>query len=248
MAQAQIIAEIEFFQGHKYVLSNLYKFDIMYEGELFNSVEHAYQSKKSIVCGNMDARRRLQLCVNPGKAKYIGKDIVETQEWIMQRVKVMREILQAKLEQCETYRRKLLACRGQIVEAVPGERFWSAGMSKDQLTQVPVNQWPGQNMLGVLHMELRDALLNRQLDSDEPDAKRHKSSNGSDNNPMETTGDMFKAHQSDVEPTGNTTSGQLGQDSVWSPSYVTPMEDEAVTKFLESVAAEIDEKLEQNSE
>ena len=103
-------------------------------------------------------------------------------------------------------------------------------------------------MLGVLHMELRDALLNRQLDSDEPDAKRHKSSNASDYNPMETTGDTFKAHQSDVEPTGNTTSGQLGQDSVWSPSYVTPMEDEAVTKFLESVAAEIDEKLEQNSE
>ena len=30
MAQAQIIAEIEFFQRHKYVLSNFYKFDIMY--------------------------------------------------------------------------------------------------------------------------------------------------------------------------------------------------------------------------
>ena len=103
-------------------------------------------------------------------------------------------------------------------------------------------------MLGFFHMKLRDALLNRQLDSDEPDAKRNKTSDTSDYNPMETTGDMFKDHQSDVEPTGNTTSEQLGQDSVLSPSYVTPMEDEAVTKFLESVAAEIDAKLEQNSE
>ena len=99
-------------------------------------------------------------------------------------------------------------------------------------------------------MELRDALLNRQLDSDEPDAKRHKTSDTSDYNPMETTGeadDMIKVHQSDVEPTSITTSEQLGQDSVLSPSYVTPMEDEAITKFLESVAAEIDAKLEQNS-
>ena len=107
------------------MLSNRYKFDIMFEEELFNSVEYAYQSKKSTVCVNLDARSRLQLFVNPGKAKYIGKDIVKTQEWIMQRVKVMQENFKAKLEQRETYRRKLLACRGQILEAVPGELFWS---------------------------------------------------------------------------------------------------------------------------
>ena len=98
-------------------------------------------------------------------------------------------------------------------------------------------------MLGFFHMKLRDALLNRQLDSDEPYAKRQKSSNTSDFKPIETTGeapDMFKVHQSDVKPTGNSTSEQFGQDSVWSLPYVTPIEDDAVTKFLESVALEIE--------
>ena len=92
------------------------------------------------------------------EVKKIAQRIAVTADWIDQRVEIMRTILRIKADQCQTYRKKLLSCKGHIVEAIKGDLFWSAGLDEKDLKDVPRESWPGQNVLGQLHMELRDEL------------------------------------------------------------------------------------------
>ena len=65
----------------------------------------------------------------------------------------MKNILSAKLDCVREYKSLMLNSKGLIVEAVPGERFWSCGLSKADVYQQ--RSWSGDNMMGKLHMELR---------------------------------------------------------------------------------------------
>ena len=43
-----------------------------------------------------------------------------------------------------------------IVEAVPGDNFWPCGLSKEEVGWWNPENWPGKNIMGNLHMELRE--------------------------------------------------------------------------------------------
>ena len=154
MAQATIDQEVEFFRGYKYILSNFYHSQLIVDGVTYNCAEKAYQMKKASFCGDQEVFTRLKTCINAKECKEIGKKVNETVEWLDQRVDIMRQILKAKSEQCTTYRKKLLNCKGPIVEAVPGELFWSAGLDEEDLRKTPRDRWPGQNVLEQLHDKL----------------------------------------------------------------------------------------------
>ena len=158
MAQAQIEQEIEFFRGYKYVLSNFYYCKLVIDGEKFNSSEKAYQVMKAKFHQVKDVEEELMKCDFVSQVKKISEKIKVSAEWIDKRVEVMRKILRAKADQCPTYRKKLLSCKGKIVEAIRGDLFWSAGLDEQDLKNRPMESWPGQNVLGQLHMEIRDEL------------------------------------------------------------------------------------------
>ena len=77
------------------------------------------------------------------------------------RVDVMKKIIRAKYEQCKEYRDKLHSCKGLIVEAVCSDRFWAAGITASQV-MVNNGQMPGENVMGKLHMTLRDEKLQEE--------------------------------------------------------------------------------------
>ena len=70
----------------------------------------------------------------------------------------MRHIIKAKAQQVPAYRNKLRNAEEIIVEALPGDNYWSCGVPKDQVEWVDEKDWPGQNIMGKLHMELRTEL------------------------------------------------------------------------------------------
>ena len=158
MAQAQIEQEVEYFRGYKYVLSNFYYCKLEIDGQKFNSSEKAYQVLKAKFHKLKDVEEELMECDFVSKVKKISEKINVSAEWIDKRVEVMRKILRAKADQCTTYRKKLLSCKGKIVEAIRGDLFWSAGLDEQDLKNLPMDAWPGQNVLGQLHMEIRDEL------------------------------------------------------------------------------------------
>ena len=249
MAQATIDQEIEFFKGYKYILSNFYHSQLIIDGVTYNCAEKAYQMKKASFCGDQEVFTRLKTCINAKECKEIGKRVTETAEWLYQRVDVMRQILKAKSEQCTTYRKKLLNCKGSIVEAVPGELFWSAGLDEDDLRKTPRERWPGQNVLGQLHMELRDE-LQEYLMTQSQSKKRTSEYNEFVGKKRPKTNHSIESNRP-AQPTNYfetpSLSPLINNDNMMfiSPisSPVTAVEDDAVEKFLQSVAAEIDERL-----
>ena len=68
----------------------------------------------------------------------------------------MKEIIKAKAEQVDEVKKTLLDSEDRIiVEAVPGELYWSCGLGKEAASKTDPKHFPGQNMLGKLFMELR---------------------------------------------------------------------------------------------
>ena len=134
------------------VFSNLYRCEMWFEGRLFLSSEHAYQFGKP-----RDDRVREWLMDAPTPAllaktaHQLNRPWEVVPGWSKIKVERMRKVLEAKFEQYEGLRDLLLSTGDKrIVEAgtiddAPG-RFW--GEVNGQ----------GKNTLGVLLMEIRNAL------------------------------------------------------------------------------------------
>ena len=270
MAQAQIDQEIEFFRGYKYVLSNFYYCKLVIDGQKFNSSEKAYQVMKAKFHKNKTIEDELMEAHFVSDVKKISEKIQVSAEWIDQRVDVMRKILRAKADQSQTYRKKLLNCKGQIVEAIRGDLFWSAGLDEKELRQLPRERWPGQNVLGQLHMELRDELqefLRTQSQSKKRSVEWAEFV-GTKKQKVEATKPSYSFETPNLNPT-------IEAPAISPPSYsfetlnlnptiewnledidaapamfntpvtspVTEKETDAVEEFLQSVAAEVDQML-----
>ena len=264
MAQAQIDQEIEYFRGYKYVLSNFYYCKLVIDGKKYNSSEKAYQVMKAKFHKNKAIEDELMEAHFVSDVKKISEKIQVSAEWIDQRVDVMRKILRAKADQSQTYRKKLLNCKGQIVEAIRGDLFWSAGLDEKELRELPRERWPGQNVLGQLHMELRDELeefLRTQSQSKKRSVewaefvgkKKQKVEATKPNVEIpnlnqispEISPPSYSFETLDLNPTIEWMEPSLNPPPMFTPvaSPVTEKESNAVEEFLQSVAADVDKLL-----
>jgi len=123
-------------------LGNFYECYVEMEGEIYPTVEHAFQASKTL-----DSRDRAAIrdAESPRKAKRIGRSVQLRNDWDSVRVDVMKELLVKKFETNEL-RTKLLATKdAELVSG--GDSFWGKvdGM--------------GLNQLGKLLMEIRGDLM-----------------------------------------------------------------------------------------
>jgi ribA/ribD-fused uncharacterized protein len=134
---------IDSFKGEYEFLSNFYPATVSYEGEVYPSVEHAFQAAKTL---NPQMRLKIRLS-NASGAKKLGRQLDLRADWETVKVDVMRELLKAKFSDPEL-RAKLKATGEEpLVEGNWwGDTFW--GVCRGQ----------GDNHLGVLLMEIRDSL------------------------------------------------------------------------------------------
>jgi ribA/ribD-fused uncharacterized protein len=116
----------------------------------FQTAEHAYQYRKFIDTDPAWARR-IKRAKSPWEAKLLSRQRNHIHpEWDNIRVKILREILAAKLAQHEDIQELLYASRHKaIVDCTPGHPFWATDKRSN-----------GANMRGKLWMSLRDELLN----------------------------------------------------------------------------------------
>ena len=160
MAQqrSEPLSNITTFMGEKESFSNFYPCSINVFDQQFQSAEHAYQYMKAKHHGMDDLAETIKRQQRACGTKQLAKDVIKVQDsWKAVRVDMMRSIIKAKAEQVDEYRRDLLTSGKNIIaEAVPGEFFWSCGLSKESIKQP--EDWPGKNMMGKLHMELREKL------------------------------------------------------------------------------------------
>ena len=146
------------FKGKNDIPSNFYEHDIYYDGIKFNCVEQAYQHAKAVKCERMDIATRL-LHLKTGYEQWRCARAVQVDDrWADERVNIMRKILRCKLRFVPQYRELLSKSTGTIVEAVPGDKFWSSGLNKREACMHDPSTYPGKNVMGQLHMEMRELL------------------------------------------------------------------------------------------
>ena len=140
--------KIDSFRGEYTFLSNFYpcQSQILYEGEWYRSVEHAFQAAKSI---DPQERRNLrQFCRTAAEAKKFGRTVTLRKDWNNIRLDVMYQIVRDKFTRNSDLQEKLLATsNSHLVEGNWWhDTFWGVCDGK------------GENHLGKILMRVRKEL------------------------------------------------------------------------------------------
>jgi ribA/ribD-fused uncharacterized protein len=128
-------------------LANYFMADMIIEGITYPSVEHYYQSKKTMDKQKEEAIRTASSCA---AAKELGNrpDLVLYPDWNTRKIDVMKQGLKAKFTQHQKLKDMLLATGGSLLmENSQEDYFWGIGTDGS-----------GKNMLGTLLMDLRHSL------------------------------------------------------------------------------------------
>lgn len=138
------MAEIRGFQGEYRWLSNFWPAQVVLDGAVYPTVEHAYQAAKTL---SLPGRARIAMAATPGQAKKMGRGLLIRSDWEERKEHEMRHLLMQKFSK-GALRDKLLGTGTQplIEENYWGDTYWG------------VCKGVGQNRLGVLLMEVREAL------------------------------------------------------------------------------------------
>ena len=136
---------IESFDGPNRYLSNFGPGDAVYDGEVYDCGEKAFQAAKTL---DTAAREQIRNARTPGVAKRLGRQVRLREGWEEMKVGVMREVVRSKFERNPDLARKLLATGDtELVEGNAwNDVFWGVCRGR------------GHNMLGKITMEVRSEL------------------------------------------------------------------------------------------
>ena len=70
---------------------------------------------------------------NACEAKRLEKSFMTERVWAIERLEVMKQIIRRKFECVHRYRHELMKAKLTTVEDVPGDTFWSCGLSKEEV-------------------------------------------------------------------------------------------------------------------
>ena len=139
-------AKVVEFQGEYRFLSNFDPAVVEFEGITYPSVEHAYQSAKTL---DMTERRRIAAIKDPAHAKRAGRALnPQRSDWEQVKFEVMETCVRHKFTHHPELRDKLLATGDALLEEgnTWGDRIWG------------VYQGQGDNRLGKILMKVRQDL------------------------------------------------------------------------------------------
>lgn len=114
-------------------LSNFYRSPIEINGLTYSTVEHWYQSQKSVKPEEQEMIRNL---ATPKEAKFAGYHVLLPIDWEDIKERIMLEGLRAKFSQHQDLLGKLLKTTGmRLHEDSPWDKYWgyANGQGKDRL-------------------------------------------------------------------------------------------------------------------
>ena len=133
------------FEGDHEFLSNFARCNVVYDGNIYPTVEHAYQAAKSL---DNSIQKSFTTLTTPGKAKKLGRQIQIRPDWEQVKDNIMKDLLRQKFSH-EPFKSQLLATGNtKLVEGNTwNDTYWGICNGK------------GLNMLGTLLMEVRSELI-----------------------------------------------------------------------------------------
>lgn len=142
-------------QGAGDPLSNFYPCSLNFRGDSFRSAEHAYQFTKARFVGREDVAMEVWNTSHANGAKSVTKKLNNQNDplfrkWEMVKRDQMREILWAKVRQCDLFRSELLKTQTcKLTHNLP-DRFWGSSYVSNT-----GKAFKGQDVFAKLLMEIR---------------------------------------------------------------------------------------------
>ena len=134
-------------------LSNFYPSRILYRGTFWPTVEHAFQATKA---KDLSFDEYIQNLPFPGQAKKVGRRLELREDWEEIKVDVMTDLVLLKFTQNRDLKEKLLKLQYEYLEEGNywHDNFWGNCYCPK------CERIEGQNILGIILMEVRDFLKN----------------------------------------------------------------------------------------
>ena len=149
----------KFFWSGSYPESNFYLFDYMSRrGIKFVCSEQGYMYEKAVHFCDFDMADKILRLTDPAQIKKAGRLVknFDEQEWNKVKVDRMLFVLRDKFKVPEM-RDHLLGTEYYIlVEASPYDKEWGSGLDAKSAYKVPMQEWPGKNLLGKCLMLVRE--------------------------------------------------------------------------------------------
>lgn len=147
-----------FIDAH-FFLSNFSPSRVSFEGEIYPSVEHAFQAAKTL---DPISRNIIRMSDTPGQAKKLGRKVDLRPDWQLVKFEIMYQLLKEKFENADLRRRLLETGDSLLIEGNDwGDRVWGCVLLQ--------GEWVGENHLGRLLMrirsEIKDGLVMPSTDS-----------------------------------------------------------------------------------
>lgn len=140
--------KIDKFTGEYRFLSNFWPSPIYFEGEVYVSVEHAYQAAKTL---DPVEREIIQGLIKPGSAKRAGRKSTIRPDWEEIKIDIMRGLLMTKFSWPGEQALLIKTGNAELIEGNWwGDRFWG------------VCEGVGENHLGKLLMEVREVCFQKR--------------------------------------------------------------------------------------
>lgn len=144
-------------KGAKDPLSNFYMAPLEFQGSKYASSEHAYQTVKARFHGMPSLGEDIKAAPSGREAKaltYFLKRHPRAAAWDAKKEEVMRDILQAKLQQCPIFKRTLQETEGATITHKVPDSFWGTTCHNSQGKLVI-----GRDIFSTLLMELRATIM-----------------------------------------------------------------------------------------
>jgi ribA/ribD-fused uncharacterized protein len=139
-------------------LSNFYPSPVEYENYLYPTVEHAYQSLKSL---DPTTRKYIASCLTPSGAKYYAKKIPLRPDWNDVKLQIMYDLVYDKFTRHNNLTTKLLATYNRLL--IEGnnhnDTYWGAVPERVYIDGNFTTIYKGSNHLGKILMEVREKIL-----------------------------------------------------------------------------------------
>ena len=147
-----------FFYGRNSPLSNFFPVKFKVNGVIYSCSEQFYQSSKAEKHNRYDLRDKIMLQTDPAAMYRIGKEINGGDDWKKEKVSIMESGLMAKFEQNPFLKKVLLHTENKtLVEAGPNT-FWGIGLNMRDSRKNQMENWKGENNLGLALERIRQRL------------------------------------------------------------------------------------------
>lgn len=147
-------------QGHTDPLSNFFPFPFRHNQNIYISAEHAYQHKKAEHYEDFAAGVRVQQAPTAAEARKVGKDLdrkhhyhIKGRTWDSRKKFIMEDILCAKSEQCEPFRKALIETGDKLITHHVQDQYWGTTYQEKGKTM------EGDNIFAQLLFKIRNKLL-----------------------------------------------------------------------------------------